>query len=519
MGGAVAGSEVEVCPRPATGSTVAPPAEVRASNGRLQVAFAFRSGVDDNGLTRYCYVSVNNTEAPTLRVKPGDEVVLDVKNELAPPAGKPPHRHHDSNPCSAGPMTALSTNLHFHGLAIPPTCHQDDVIHTLIQPAGPAFQYRFKIPTDQPPGLYWYHPHPHGYSEGQVLGGASGALIVEGIAETKPEVASLPERLLILRDQLPVKLPNVGSDADDATGKDVSLNFVPVMYPLYMPAVMRVEPDRREFWRVLNASADTYFDLQVITVENGGRVAQSLELIAMDGVATGEGTAVTPRTSILLSPGARAEFIVTTAHAGAFSQLVSRAYDTGPDGTANRQVVIANIISAGKSPNVKPSIPKPDSSFAGLTNMRPARTRKLYFSEDREDLRTPGKPAKYFITVEGKTPALFDHEFQEAGHKCAARNCRGLGYRKPRARSPRLSHPSTPLPIARTRWSQSGGVHVCATPSTCRSGTEKAHSSRAYRLRMDFRAAEIVGTFVFHCHILEHEDAGMMGSIEVVKGR
>ena len=37
------------------------------------------------------------------------------------------------------------------------------------------------------------------------------------------------------------------------------------------------------------------------------------------------------------------------------------------------------------------------------------------------------------------------------------------------------------------------------------------------RLRMDFRSPEIVGTFLFHCHILEHEDAGMMGSVEVVK--
>jgi hypothetical protein len=84
-----------------------------------------------------------------------------------------------------------------------------------------------------------------------VLGGASGALIVEGIAEARPEVAGLPERILILRDQLPLKAANLRNDEDDATGKDISLNFVPVMYPLYMPAVMKVEPDRREFWRVL----------------------------------------------------------------------------------------------------------------------------------------------------------------------------------------------------------------------------------------------------------------------------
>ena len=47
-------------------------------------------------------------------------------------------------------MNPASTNLHFHGLEIPPSCHQDEVIHTAVQPGGPAFEYRFKIPASQP---------------------------------------------------------------------------------------------------------------------------------------------------------------------------------------------------------------------------------------------------------------------------------------------------------------------------------------------------------------------------------
>ena len=39
------------------------------------------------------------------------------------------------------------------------------------------------------------------------------------------------------------------------------------------------------------------------------------------------------------------------------------------------------------------------------------------------------------------------------------------------------------------------------------------------RLRLDFRSPDIIGTFLFHCHILEHEDGGMMGTIEVVKSK
>ena len=176
-----AGSDAEVCPRPIGGSTITPPAEVRASGGQLHVALAFWSQVDDFGLTRYCYITGNNLEAPTLRARPGDEIVLDVKNELTPhPANALAEHRHAANSCTTGTVTAVSTNVHFHGLEIPPTCHQDDVIHTSIQPSEPAFQYRFRIPADQPPGLYWYHPHPHGFSEPQVLGGASGALIVRG---------------------------------------------------------------------------------------------------------------------------------------------------------------------------------------------------------------------------------------------------------------------------------------------------------------------------------------------------
>src|SRR6202012_1141368 len=106
-----------------------------------------------------------------------------------------------ADPCMSGVMSAVSTNLHFHGLTIPPVCHQDDVVKTSIQPHDKPFQSRFRIPEDEPPGLYWYHPHIHGFSKVQVLGGASGALIVEGIEKANNELAGVPERGLVIRDQ------------------------------------------------------------------------------------------------------------------------------------------------------------------------------------------------------------------------------------------------------------------------------------------------------------------------------
>ena len=67
-----------------------------------------------------------------------------------------------------------------------------------------------QFPLDEPPGLYWYHPHIHGISEAAVLGGASGALIVEGIQNVNPEVAGLPQQVLMIRDNLVPGNPDAG---------------------------------------------------------------------------------------------------------------------------------------------------------------------------------------------------------------------------------------------------------------------------------------------------------------------
>lgn len=517
-------SGADICSRPLAGGTVIPPAEIRSVNGGLRVALDFRSREDDYGLTRYCYISENHTESPTLRVNPGDEVTIDLKNMLTPLSGpsQPGHSHAD-NSCKSGPMTAVSTNLHFHGLEIPPLCHQDDVIHTLIQPSEPSFQYRFRIPASQPPGLYWYHPHPHGFSESQVLGGASGALIVGGIERVKPQVKGLPERILVLRDQvIPGRAGRKRStaDPDDEIGKDISLNFVPVTYPLYMPAVVRVKPDRREFWRVLNASADTYFTLQVISVRQGQRVPQNLQLIAMDGAPVSDRASAAARTEILLSPGARAEFVVTTPPAGAFSQFVSRNYDTGQDGAANPDRVIANIVSGNDNPEAEPANLERAANwrFTGLAGIRPARVRKLYFSEEPGNPDTPDIAPKYFITLEGRTPAVFDMNSKMPDITARQGTVEDWVIEN-RAREAHVFH----IHQLHFQLLERDGARV--NEAMLRDTIDlpwwdgKSTQYPSVKLRLDFRAPQIVGTFLFHCHILEHEDAGMMGSVEVVKPR
>jgi len=201
----------EPCPRPVPGSAVTDPEDLRSRNGLLKVELTVHDSKQGDGSTRYCYTDANGRQSPTLRVNPGDLVVLTLKNDLrdfqaaAAAAATNQHLHKGmgktGNACTADLMTSVSTNLHFHGLTIPPVCHQDDVLKTSVQPGDAPFEYRFRIPLDEPPGLYWYHPHIHRFTKEQVLGGASGAIIVEGIERADTALAGLSERVLVIRDQ------------------------------------------------------------------------------------------------------------------------------------------------------------------------------------------------------------------------------------------------------------------------------------------------------------------------------
>jgi len=412
-------------------------------------------------------------------------------------------------------MTALTTNLHFHGMGLPPTCHQDETLRTAVNPSDPAFEYRIKIPLDQHPGLYWYHPHPHGHTEQQVLGGASGALIVEGIEKESSEVRGLPERVLVLRDQ---KIPGMAeNDEDSGPGKDISLNFVPVMFPLHRPAELPVRPSAREFWRVLNASADTYFVVQLRFGSTIQEISdpQPLELVAVDGVATeAKGTAAK---EILVAPGARAEFIVTTPAAGMFAQLVTLKYDTGPDGAVSPYRVIANVRSSVDAPSAPSTMPR-DVGFRkklAPVALKPVKSRKLYFSEDRADLKDPTQSAKYFITVEGQTPRVFDMNFTKPDVTVVQGTVEDWTIEN-RTKEAHAFHihqihfqviERDGKPVNDAAWRDTIDLPYW-------DGSSASYPS--VKLRMDFRSAETVGTFVFHCHILEHEDGGMMGSIRVL---
>ena len=563
----------KVCPRGTQGDAVPEPEDLRSQNGVLKVDLAFRSFVDANGQNRFCYIYQDRSQAPNLRLHPGDSLILTLKNEASltgqssaqsMPANMPHHDAVQTSPtkdaCAGGPMTLVATNLHFHGLVIPPLCHQDETLRTMIQPSDPAFEYRFQVPQDTPPGLYWYHPHPHGFSKAQVLGGASGALIVEGIEGANPQVAGLPERVLIVRDQdllnpnaEPVKTdsmpaPIVLRDAEgdimnNGTGggkpaKDLSLNFVPVPFPQYQPATIKMKPSQRQFWRVLNASAITYLDLQVLF---DGK-PQLVGIVALDGIPINESGALSHgvlwKSHIALPPAGRAEFILKGPPDGIHASFVTRTVDTGPAGENDPTRPLATILAtqdAAETHSRLPLIPKPpalpppqETLVAALSsgvvvppasrwlgNVAPVRERKLYFSEEPQDPKDPNSPTKFYITVDGEKPVAFDPN--AAAPNITVRQGDVEDWTIENRTQELHAFHIHQVHFVLTHWN---GVPV--DEPFLRDTTNVAywdgHSPQypSVRLRMDFRDPRIVGTFVYHCHLLEHEDGGMMGTVRVV---
>ncbi len=77
-------SAEQICPRAALGSTVENPPELRSRNGVLEVTLHFRyqATAVGQGPPRYCYITDDGVESPTLRVHPGDQLILHLHNDL-----------------------------------------------------------------------------------------------------------------------------------------------------------------------------------------------------------------------------------------------------------------------------------------------------------------------------------------------------------------------------------------------------------------------------------------------------
>ncbi len=516
------------CPRFPAGSSISQPQDLFSEHGVLRVNFSYETTVDQYGNSLFCFMTPGGSQSPTLHVRPGDRLLINLKNNVSATASTSASASFTamaampgmtvsgpaSSVCGAVTMTASSVNIHYHGTNTSPTCHQDEVIRTMIN-SGESFQYDVQFPLDEPPGLYWYHPHIHGISEAAVQGGASGALIVDGIQNINPEVAGLPQQVLIIRDNL---VPGNPTPGGDIPSWDISLNYVPVPSPSFKSAVIQMKPGEKQFWRVLNASADTIIDLQL---QYDG-TPQPLEVVALDGVPTGsqDGTSRGKRmleTDILLAPAARAEFIVTGPSASVKSaSLMTLNVDTGPDGDNDPTRPIAAVRVSDDAPEPPLTIPYAFEAphrqrFAELDRERPTAERKLYFSEVISDPDDPNSPTNFFITVDGQTPTLFSPDNPPAIVTTQGSVEDWIIENRSMENHEFHIHQIHFLLLEQNGVPVNNGQYLDMIQVPYWSGSGPYPS---VKVRMDFRGP-LIGDFVYHCHILGHEDNGMMAIIRV----
>ncbi len=514
----------EACPWFASRSTVNDPPALFSENGRLVADFTYQTEVDSTGLTRFCYKTTDGRESPTLYLNPGDELILHITNLVPPDApGLPamamnmvdgmdisPTPVSGTDICGAAKMTSSSVNLHYHGTNTSPTCHGDEVIHTLVN-SGETFTYRIKFPSDEPPGLYYYHPHVHGIAEASVQGGATGLIVIRGIAKLQPQVQGLRQRLLIVRDY-----PAPPSSEDPVEpANNLSINYVPVPYPTYPPAVIKMKPGETELWRLANTSAETILEVELLY----DGVPQTLRVVGLDGVPVGsqDGSRQGKTLSVnhLRIPTAgRAEFLITApSHDVKKAILITRNVNTGPIGDKDptRPLAVVDVNSPSKSDDLLTisdgSEPAPRQRFEGLVEAEVTARRTLYFSENNPKMQ-------FFVTVDGAKPTLFNPDnppaittHQGSVEEWTIENRALESHEFHIHQIHFLLMAENGVPVSPERQQMLDTVDV---PFWSGSGPYPSVT-----LRLDFRGRDI-GDFVYHCHILEHEDHGMMAIIRVL---
>src|SRR6266704_4623393 len=453
------------------------PLELRAKHHTLSLTL--HAAIASDGKNSFYFDGQPN--APTLRLSPGDQLKITYVNDL-------PTKAKES--CAITPCMDM-TNLHFHGLTVSPDAPQDDVLDMMAMP-GQSLRYTVHIPKDHPPGLYWFHTHPHGESHRQVLDGMSGALLIEGIESYFPPLAGLPERVLVVRGRSIVNDPQsadlkhrVELSSDVCGAEPETTEEVFTLNGSVRPQI-EIAPGERQFWRLVNASADCYLDLQL--------ESQAFEIVAMDGMPIARHDP-DHRTRIadhvLLPPAGRVEAIVTVPAAGATRRLVSRCVDAGPDGDPNPSMILADIVPrsvTGPRPKVSQTSPTSGLKKLDLEAEQKVPPRFVVtFTEDKNGFYINGeKFAPDAPPMVRAKVGTFQHwKIVNATGELHPMHIHQVHF---------LPYAENDKPIADPLWMDTVNVPYGGSVDVI----------------MDFTDPVIRGMSVFHCHLLNHEDKGMM---------
>lgn len=431
-----------------------PSAEYRSKDGRLDVTLHAKETVVHLGTTDIRGATYNGLYGgPVLRVKPGDFLHVHLINDLP-----------------------QATNIHFHGLNVSPQGHGDNSMH-MVGP-GESWDYEIPVPKDHPPGVYWIHTHAHEAAERQLMGGLSGTLVVEGLQDQVPATRPLKERMFALKEFSP-----------DESGR---LNRVPKPNHVVIKTIngellptIDIEPGESQLWRFSDQTANTYFRL---TLAN-----HQFMVIGRDGqpLRTPE-----KATELMIGPSQRVDVIVTSAGPGNF-KLVAEKTSTGPAGDLFRAQDMAMLKSVPVPGHAAPAAlakyvlaaPAPEP----ISDTRIDARRLVTFSEDPVT-------QLFFINHETFDPKKVDFKVPLGSiEEWTVRNS------------------SDELHVFHLHQVHFQVVSIDgrAIPFDTLVDTVNVPIHGEVKIRIAFTDPTIVGRFMYHCHILEHEDKGMMAQMEV----
>ncbi|WP_454778543.1 multicopper oxidase family protein [Georgenia muralis] len=440
----------------ADGATLTEPVVLASESGVLEVELEMAEREVRLGDVTARLLTYNGTvPGPTLLLRPGDTLRVHLVNRLDD-----------------------VTNLHVHGLHVSPEGNGDNPF-LAIEP-GESFDYEIALPDDHPTGTFWYHPHHHGMVADQMFAGLYGAIVVED---------DLPAgRVLVVSD--------VSLTADGAV-RQVSMpermmgrEGETVLVNGQVRPRITAAPGERQRWRVVNACTSRHLRLELEGQE-----------VTVLGVDLGRQAEPPSLGDLLLAPGNRADLLVTAAEGTATLRALphDRGGMMGMMGgatTSSEPVTLATLEVAGPAAEPPAELP-PAGDVRDLRDVEPAARRTLTFTMGMGRGRGPGGMTFGF---DGRG---FDAE--RTDQEVAAGAVEEWVIDNPTP----MDHPFH-LHVWPMQVVEAAGTAVAAP--TWRDVVTVPAGSRVV-VRVPFE--DLTGRTVYHCHILDHEDAGMMGVVDV----
>jgi FtsP/CotA-like multicopper oxidase with cupredoxin domain len=396
------------------------------------------------------------------------------------------------------------TNLHFHGLAVSPSAPQDDVLGMLAMP-GEVLHYSVAISRHHPPGLFWYHTHPHGESHRQVLDGMSGAIVIEGMERYAPRVRRLRERVIMVRGRSIENDPNAAElrheveiPSKGCGGEAGAVEEIFTVNGIIRPRI-EIAPKERQFWRIVNASPDRYLDLQLD--------GQTFEIVALDGMPLAyRGPDGPTRTTdhLLLAPAGRLEAIVTGPPSGTLRTLRTLCVDTGPDGDPNLGMVLADLVQPRSD---RPASNSPPKQVRAIDDRPP-----VYKRLDLERLKKTTPDFTVTFTEDKNGFYINGRKFAPDARPMISARVGTYQHWRIVNESAEL-HPFHIHQVHFLAYSENG----VPLPHPVWLDTVNVPYRGTVDVILDFTDPVIRGMSVFHCHLLNHEDKGMMAKILFTK--